>query len=190
MSRARKVDPTQLEREYVFDSATPPVSITALADRYGMARSNIADIARRNRWYEKRKEVRQTVGEKVLEAMTDDWAAAQTTVRNRLIEVNLKLLEETEKAIAAGEIKITKVADVVALTATIRVLLGDQAVEAGRNEPKIIDMESTPIDIDQMVKMMPLLKASLAGGENGGTSAFEGDAGGDAPAGPEDPEPD
>ena len=186
MSRARKVDPALLEREYVYDSATPPISITQLADQHGMARSNIADMARRGKWYEKRKEVRLTVGEKVLDAMTDRWAETQTTIRNRMLEVSMKMLDKAEKALADDEIKITRVADIATVVATVRVLLGDQAVdEAAKRGPTVIDMDATPIDPDKMREMLPLLKRLTSGEEDDGSvSSIAGYAGDDAPADP------
>jgi hypothetical protein len=163
MSPARKVDPALLEREYVYDSATPPVSITQLADNHGMARSHIADMARRNKWYEKRKEVRLTIGSKVLDAMTDRWAETQTIIRDRMLEVAVKMLDQAEAALAAGEIKISRVADVATILATMRVLLGDQAVdEARKNGPTIIDMEAVAMDPAKMAEMLPLLKQLAA----------------------------
>jgi len=177
----RKVDPALLEREYVYDSGTPPLSITQLADMHGMARSHIADMARRGKWYEKRKEIRTTVGEKVLDAMTDRWAETQSLVRDRMLELNVKLLDQAEKAIAAGEIKITTVKDVQAVIATMRVLLGDQAVDqANKSGPTVIDMETVPIDTDKLVEMMPLLKRLVAGKEPDDDDSLEGHAGTDA----------
>jgi len=166
LTRARKVDPALLEREYVYDSGTPPISITQLADNHGMARSHIADMARRGKWYEKRKEIRTTVGEKVLDAMTDRWAETQTIVRNRMLELNIKLLDQAEKAVEAGEIKITSIRDVQTIVATVRVLLGDQAVDEMRKTgPTVIDMETATIDPDKLIEMLPLLKQLAAGRE-------------------------
>jgi hypothetical protein len=185
MSRARQFDRSLLEREYIYDAATPPISITALADKHGMNRGHLADLSRRGKWYEKRKAVRLTIGDKVLEAMTDQWAESQTAIRNRMLEVNMKLLAEAEKAIAAGEVKITRVADVTTIIAAMRVLLGDQAVEeANKDENKIIDVNTTPADPAAMAEMLPLLKRLMAGEEeNGRSDTVEGHAGTDAPAG-------
>ncbi len=193
MSRARKLDYALLEREYVYDPATPPVSITALADRHGIAsRSNLADIARRGKWYEKRKEVRLTVGEKVLDAMTDRWAETQTTIRNRMLELSIKLLDQAEKAVDAGEIKITRVADVQAIVATARVLLGDQAIdEANKNGPTIIDMDTMTMSPEKMAEMLPLLKQLAAGKEaDDDSDPLPRHVGDDAQAGPEGTEQD
>lgn len=186
MTRARKADPALLEREYVYDSGNPPISITQLADNHGMARSNIADMARRGKWYEKRKEVRLTVGEKVLDAMTDRWAETQTVIRDRMLELSIKLLDQAEKAVAAGEIKITRVADIQSIVATARVLLGDQAVsEANKNGPTIIDMEAVVMDPQKMAEMLPLLKQLAAGKEaDGSNGSLSGHARTDAPPSP------
>lgn len=188
----RKFDPALLEREYVYDSATPPVSITQLADNHGMARSHLADMARRGKWYEKRKEVRLTVGEKVLDAMTDQWAETQTIIRNRMLELSIKLLDQAEKAVEAGDIKITRIADIATIVATARVLLGDQAVDESRkNGPTIIDMNAVDMDPAKMAEMLPLLKQLMAGKEPDDSDGSEsGHARTDAPPSPEGTEQD
>lgn len=189
MTRARKIDPALLEREYVYDSATPPISITMLADNHGMARSHIADMARRGKWYEKRKEVRLTIGSKVLDAMTDRWAETQTVIRDRMLELSIKMLDQAEKALSDGDIKFTRVADIATTVATIRVLLGDQAVdEASKNGPTIIDMSTVDMDPTKMAEMLPLLKQLMARTEEASddSSASEsGHARTDAPPSPE-----
>jgi len=186
VTRARKVDPALLEREYVYDSATPPVSITALADSHGIARSHVADMARRGKWYEKRKEIRTTVGEKVLDAMTDRWAETQTLIRDRMLEMSVKMLDAAELALANGEIKITKPTDVATIVATMRVLLGDQAVDqANKNGPTVIDMEAVTLTPAKLEEMMPLLKQLVAGREaDDNTGPEQGHAGTDASSGP------
>jgi len=186
MTRARKFDPTLLEREYVYDSATPPVSLTGLADRHGMNRGHLSDMARRGEWYTKRKEIRKTVGEKVLDAMTDRWAETQTLIRDRMLEMSVKMLDAAEKALADGEIKITKPTDVATIIATMRVLLGDQAVdEARKNGPTVIDMETVTLTPEKMAEMLPLLKQLAAGKEaDDSTGPVQGHAGTDAPSGP------
>jgi len=186
MTRARKVDPALLEREYVYDSSTPPISLTQLSDQHGISRSHVADMARRGGWYGKRKEIRTTVGEKVLDAMTDRWAETQTLIRDRMLEMSVKMLDAAEKALDAGEIKITKPTDVATIVATMRVLLGDQAVDqANKNGPTVIDMEAVTLTPEKLAEMMPLLKQLVSGEEaDDSTGPEQGHAGTDASSGP------
>ena len=70
MPKSPRKDPAVLAREYIYDASVPPISITALADKHGYARSHMADMARKGigltqpnggslkSWYEARKEVR------------------------------------------------------------------------------------------------------------------------------------
>lgn len=146
MTRNRKADPAVLEREYVFDSATPPTSITALADKYGMARSGIAEKARLGRWYEKRKEFRERLGQKTIEALGDKWVAYETSVRERLMQVGLDYLDKYVKALAEDKIT-TNTRDMLGIAAMVRTLLNDTAANP-RGEEALIDPESVTLDPD------------------------------------------
>lgn len=201
MSPARKVDPALLEREYVYDSATPPISITALADKHGLARSGVADMARRANpsWYQQRKEIRLTIGEKVIDAMTDRWVETDGLIRDRMLEVSIKMLDQAETDIADGKIKVRSVRDLATVVAAIRTLLGDKAIaEAAKNPRTVIDLESVALSPEKLAEMLPLLKRLTAGEPPGEEDADEdivdslsaagpalaGHARTDAPAGP------
>jgi hypothetical protein len=152
-----------------------------------MNRGHLADMARRGEWYDKRKQVRTTVGEKVLDAMTDRWAETQTLIRDRMLEMSVKMLDAAEHALAEGEIKITKPTDVATIIATMRVLLGDQAVDQARKDgPTVIDMEAVTLTPEKLAEMLPLLKKQLAAGKEADddNGPLEGHAGTDAPSGP------
>lgn len=144
MTRARKVDPAILEREYIFDSGQPPISITALADKYGMARSGIADKARIGRWYDKRKEFRERLGEKAIDALGDHWVAFETSVRQKLMTTALAYLDKYTEALNNNEIKVNT-RDMLGVAAMVRVLLGDVAAKP-QGEEGLIDPGTVTLD--------------------------------------------
>lgn len=185
--RTRKYDYALLEREYVYDSQTPPISFTELADKYGMSRTALTDVAVPGKWHEKRQEVRRVVGEKVLDALTDRWAETESALRRRMLESMVKTLDVYDKALSDEKVRVGP-REAMGVVAAIRVLLGDvAAAEAAKDASNIIDVEQTQVDPAEMVKMYQQLK-QLANGKEAtdgdGADPFAGHARTDAPTGP------
>jgi len=165
MTRARKVDPAVLEREYIFDSGNPPVSLTDLADKYGMARSGIADKARTGRWYERRIEFREQLGEKVVAALGDKWVAYETATREKMMNVGLKYLDKYVEALDRDEIKVST-RDMLGMAAMIRTLLGDAAVNP-RGEEALLDPDTAPLSPDYYRHALTVIERQLGSGDVG-----------------------
>jgi hypothetical protein len=163
MTRARKVDPALLEREYVFDSGNPPVSLTQLADKYGMARSGIADKARIGRWYERRIEFREQLGEKVVAALGDEWVKYETAVREKMMSVGLAYLDKYIDSMDKDDFK-TNTRDMLGIAAMLRTLLGDIASNP-RGEEALIDPDSATLSPDYYRKALKVIEAQLDGGD-------------------------
>lgn len=171
MTRNRKVDPAVLEREYIFDSGTPPISLTQLSDKYGMARSGIADKARVGRWYERRIEFREQLGEKVVAALGDKWVDYETAQRQRMLDIAIKYMDKYAEALDSGEIKTTT-RDMLGIAAMIRTLFTDVA-SSGRGEEELIDPDSKPLDPDYYRRALTTVEALLESGGNGSVDAGE-----------------
>jgi hypothetical protein len=172
MTRNRKIATEVLRREYVFDSSNPPISISDLAAKYGLARSGVAAKATgvHPTWYEQREEFRRQIGSRVIENMADNWAAVQTHRFEMMVEAMTKTLEKYLERLDAGEIKPTT-RDAVAVVAALRVLNADQRAEEAR-ESGLIDPQTVEIDPSKLVEMVPMLKRMLA---SGGREADDGD---------------
>lgn len=183
MTRARKVDPAILEREYIYDSSNPPISITGLADKYGMARSGIADKARNGHWYEKRQEFRQQLGEKVVASLTDEWAEFETTVRKKMMEMGTAYLDQYMVKLVAGEVKVST-RDALGIAAMLRTLIGDAAASS-LPEHTLIDPEEVTLPPEAYRDAVEVLKRQLEAGEVPDADTRPFDADGDAEAGPE-----
>src|SRR5688572_4613488 len=145
MTRARKIDPAILEREYVYDAATPPISITGLAEKYGLARSGVADKARVGRWFERREEFRRQIGEKAVSALGDKWVGFETAVREKMTSVALTYLDQYQKALNDGEIKVNT-RDMLGVAAMLRTVLGDAASSNTSDEEGLIDPATVTLD--------------------------------------------
>lgn len=113
-----------LEREYVY--ADPVVSITELAERHGLARSNVADKARIGKWYEKREEFRRRLAEETRDALAEKWAEAQIALYERLAKTATKYLDLFDTALEAGDIK-ANTRDMIAIAAMMRTISTDMA---------------------------------------------------------------
>ena len=92
-----------MEREYVY--ADPPVSITDLAEKYGLARSNVAAKAGDGNWFQKREEFRKKLALATRDAMSEKWAEMQIAVYERGAKLALKYFDLYEEALDAGEVK-------------------------------------------------------------------------------------
>lgn len=162
MTRNQKVPTEVLRREYVFDSATPPVSITELADRHGLARSGVAAKATETKptWYEQREEFRRQIGEKVIANMADDWAVIHKARFEKMVQAMTMTLDKYIERLNSGEVKPTT-RDAVAVVAALRVLQADERA-ALTGESELIDPQTVEIDPGRMVELVPLLKRLLA----------------------------
>lgn len=186
MTRARKVDPAVLEREYVFDPNPKPMSISDLAEKYGMARSGIAEKSIAGHWFEKRKTFREMVGQKVTEAQGDDWAMYLSAQRSKVVEAMVATLDKYMDRLEAGEIKPT-VRDAVAVAAALRVYMGDITEAAPADavplDPETINLSPAAL-ADFINRSKGQLKALPSGEEEADDADFSdlaGDVEGDAP---------
>lgn len=162
MTRARKFDWDVIEREYIYDSGTPPISLTDLAERHGAARSGLTEIARRGRWFERREEFRKMLGIKATEKLGEEWVRFETAVREKAMNVGLKYLEAFEKALADGEIKVNT-RDMVAVAGMLRVLTADAATaRTNGEEVDLIDPDTAVMDPDTARRALNALEAMEA----------------------------
>lgn len=176
MTRSRKVDPALLEREYIFDSGNPPVSLTQLADKYGMARSGIAEKARGGRWYERRIEFRERLGEKVVAALGDEWVKYETAVREKLMNVGIKYLDKYAEELDKedSDIKINT-RDMLGIAAMVRTMLGDISSNP-HGEEALVDPDSATLSPDYYRKALKVIEAQLSDGADGPDDAGEAEA--------------
>ena len=116
-----------LEREYVYSE--PPISLTDLADKYGLARSNVAGKANAGRWTEKRDEFRLRLAQKTREALSEKWVEAETAHREKILQTGAKYLDLYVKALDSGEIKVST-RDMLGVAAMMRTYLSDIKSEA------------------------------------------------------------
>jgi hypothetical protein len=161
MTRNRKVDPAVLEREYIFDSSNPPVSISGLAEKYGMARSGIADKAMKGHWYERRIEFREQLGEKVVAALGDEWVGFETQTREKLMQVGLKYLDKYVAALDEGSVK-PNTRDMLGIAAMIRTLLGDVAASP-KGEEALIDPDTVDVSPEYYRQAIAAIEAAQLG---------------------------
>jgi len=185
MTRARKIDPAILEREYIFDATNPPISISDLAARHGLARSGVADKARIGRWYERRVEFRQQMGEKVVEALGDKWAEFETAVRERLMQSGLTYLDAYDQALKDGDIKVNT-RDMLGIAAMLRTLIGDAALATGPDHTTI-DPENVTLPAEDYRQAVETIQKLLAAGEvsDDRSGSEQGSSPGDASTGEE-----
>jgi hypothetical protein len=128
MTRNRAIDPAVLEREYVFDPKDPGISITDLAEKYGLARSGVAAKATTGKWFEKRTEFRKELSAKTREALAQKWVAFETETREKMLKAAGASLDSYMAALAEGKITVSS-KDAVQWVGAMRVLLGDQREE-------------------------------------------------------------
>lgn len=171
MTRNRKVDPAILEREYIYDSGNPPISLTALAEKHGMARSNIAAKALTGKWYERRVEFRQSLGEKVVEALGDEWVKYETAVRRKMMDVASSYLDKYIEALDSDKITVST-RDMLGIAAMMRTLLGDAAAKP-EQEGGLIDPETKPLDPEYYRRALTSVEALLESGSLGSDDAGE-----------------
>jgi hypothetical protein len=171
MTRNRKIDPALLEREYIFDSSNPPVSITGLAERHGMARSGIAEKALKGRWYERRIEFREQLGEKVVAALGDEWVGFESATRKKLMDTALTYLDKYVEALDDGTIKPTT-RDMLGVAAMIRTLLGDAAASP-QGEETLLDPDTATLSPEYYRKALTSIDGLLTSGDDGSLDVGE-----------------
>ena len=155
MTRNRKADPAVLEREYIFDSGSPPVSLTDLAQRYGMARSGIAAQALKGKWYERRVEFRKQLGEKVVAELGEAWVAKATEQREAMLQLGLDYIQKYREALDEGTIAIST-RDMLGVAAMVRTFMSDIAAGSGK-EGELIDPENinlAPEDLRRALRVL------------------------------------
>lgn len=146
MTRLRKVDPEVLEREYIYDSGSPPISLTQLAERHGLARSGVADKAMRGQWFRKREEFRQQLGEKAVEKLGEEWVRFETASRERMLSIGLDYLNKYAEALTNGDIKVST-RDMLGVASMVRALIGDAAAaKSNGEEVALYDPDTTDLD--------------------------------------------
>lgn len=146
MTRNRKVDPEVLEREYIYDSGSPPISLTQLAERHGLARSGVADKAMRGQWFRKREEFRQQLGEKAVEKLGEEWVRFETAVREKVTAIGLKYLTKFEAAMDDPEFKVST-RDMLGIAAMLRAYIGDAAAaKTNGEEVALYDPDTADLD--------------------------------------------
>lgn len=190
MTRQIKVDAAVLEREYVY--AEPPISLTSLADKHGLARSGVADKARIGKWYEKREDFRRRISEKTRDAMAEKWAEMQSAVYERLMKSGVTYLDIYDKALADGEIK-ANARDMIAVASMMRTLLEDMARKPTASDPTLVGPEGEEFEgtEDEARNVIEDVKRLMAGDASARTDpAVEGRADPDAAQGAAEPRPD
>ena len=113
-----------LEREYVYSD--PPLSISDLAEKHGLARSNVAAKANAGKWYEKRQEWQRRLKDETRNALAEKWAESQVALYERLAKTAIKYLDGYDAALEAGEIK-HNTRDMIAIAAMMRTISTDMA---------------------------------------------------------------
>jgi hypothetical protein len=111
-----------LRHEYIY--ADPPISITELADKHGLARSGVADKARIGEWYKARQEFRNKVSDRVTEALAEKWSEFQVANYERLMKVAANYLDTYQAELEAGTIKVNT-RDMLGIAAMMRTFLSD-----------------------------------------------------------------
>jgi len=94
VTRQRKLSPTDLEREYLYSD--PPLSFSELAEKHGVARSAIATLAAKGKWFDRREEFRSRLTERTREALSEEWSALQTANYRRLMKMASNYLDKFE----------------------------------------------------------------------------------------------
>lgn len=150
-----------LEREYVYSD--PPVSITELAERHSLARSNVAAKATAGKWFEKREEFRRRLSEKTRDAMAEKWSEMQTAVYERLAKTSVAYLDLYEKALAEGKVP-ANTKDMLGIASMMRTLTNDMV-----NKPVgggVVDPETGDVfdgDEEEARDAIAKVKALMAG---------------------------
>jgi hypothetical protein len=178
VTRNRKIDPEVLEREYIYDAATPAISFTQLAEKHGLARTTVAEKAIKGRWFERREEFRRQLGIKATAALGEEWVRFETAAREKSMNIGMKVLDKFDKQLEDPDFKVST-RDMVAVAAMIRTLAADAALAKG-SEEVLLDPDTSDIHPDEYRRALGVLDRITAGAGPGA-----GDAEAPAPAGPE-----
>jgi hypothetical protein len=160
VTRNRKIDPEVLEREYIFDAATPPISFSGLAEKYGLARNTVAEKGVKGRWFERRKEFREQLGMKVTEALGDQWVRYETAVREKMMSGFVAYIEKWVAALDSGEIKVST-RDMLGIAAALRTFMAD-ALAAKPTEEVLLN-EDADLDPEHYRRAIDVLDRLEAG---------------------------
>lgn len=133
---------TVLEHEYVYSD--PPMSLTDLADKYGLARSGVAGKAQVGKWFEKREEFRLRLTEKTREALAEKWVEYETANREKVMAVAATYLDKFVEALNSGEIKVST-RDMLGIVGMQRQLLTDVKGEA-HIDPVLVGPDGSDFD--------------------------------------------
>jgi hypothetical protein len=169
VTRNRKIDPEVLEREYIFDAATPPISFSGLAEKYGLARNTVAEKGVKGRWFERRKEFREQLGMKVTEALGDQWVRYETAVREKMMSGFVVYIEKWVAAVDAGEIKVST-RDMLGVAAALRTFMAD-ALAAKPSEEVLLDPDTSDIGPDEYRRALAAIEQIESGGADDAEAA-------------------
>jgi hypothetical protein len=159
MTRNPSSDPQQLEREYVY--APEPISFSELADRHGLARSNVADKARIGQWYKKRQEYQRQVSRSVVEAMGEKWAQQGVALREKVIHAAETTLDKYIELLDNDKIK-PDAKDAATMAAVVRTFLADIA-EAAKPNQMIVDGDAVEWESEEAAReAVDVAKRALA----------------------------
>lgn len=159
MTRQRKVDIVELEREYIYDASAHPVSFTQLAQRHNLARNTVAEPATKGRWFERREEFRKQLGVKAVEALGEEWVKLETALREKTTAVGIKYLEQYEQALLANQIPLNT-RDMLGIAAMLRTYAQDAAsAKINGEEIKLIDPDTHRLDEDTARRTLAALDA-------------------------------
>lgn len=130
MTRLRKIEPEELEKEYVFGSE----SLGELAERHGLSKSAVAGYAARGKWAEKRTLFKGELLERIRAALTTDWAEYESSLRRQMIDAAIASLTAYRDALASGRIELSG-KDAIAWIGLIRSML-DELRPKDNDEPE------------------------------------------------------
>lgn len=154
-----------LEREYVYSD--PPLSITDLAEKHGLARSNVAAKANAGKWYEKRQEWQRRLKDETRNALAEKWADSQVALYERLAKTATKYLDKFDEALEKDDFKVST-RDMVAIAAMMRTISTDMANKPVSNPVSDDDddtFEGTVEDAKAVIERIKRLRSGEPEGE-------------------------
>ena len=154
-----------LEREYVYSD--PPLSISDLAEKHGLARSNVAAKANAGKWYEKRQEYQQKLKDRTRDALAEKWAESQVALYERLAKTATVYLDKFDKALDAGEVKVNT-RDMIAIAAMMRTIstdMADRPVSSPSPDDDDDTFEGTVEDAKAVIERIKALQSGAVDGE-------------------------
>lgn len=156
-----------LEREYVYSD--PPLSISDLAERHGLARSNVAAKATAGNWFQKREEFRRRLAEETRDALAEKWAEMDIAVHERAAKLAVKYFDIYEKALDSGEIK-PSTRDMLGVAAMMRTYTQDMVEKPVSNvvvDPQTGEIfDGTAEDARAAIEKVKALIAGKAEGDD------------------------